>query len=781
VDRGEDPQARILAPGRPFRLLSETLIRYRRVNTPKRSPVRLPAVRSLSILVFVLYGFVTAVAATAAPVTGTIVDPSGRPLPRVLVTIVDASGNTVDATFTYPDGTFRLDRLDKDASAGCRIQASLAGFQTAVVDCGNGRDLRVGLAVAPVQEAVVVSATRTEAPLAQLATSVTVFTADDIARRQNPPLMDLLRTAPGAVVVANGSRGAVASLFIRGGESNYTKVLLDGIPLNEPGGTFDFGNVTTENMDRVELVRGAQSALFGSDAMAGVVQMFTARAPAGGPRAGVMVEGGTFGTARASASASGRAGDLDYSIGAARLSTNNEEANNEFDNTTLSGSAGLSLGTATLRFTGRAELGRVGTPGQTAFGRADLDAFFQRRNGVGGVTFTQTLTPSFTQHATYALSVSHQTSTNLVTDAPYTPSFDGRTSPFEFFDFGWDSHNELRRHYATYQADWRLPRASSAIGTHLLTAALDWDGERGVLEDRLAETSTRATRNNVGWTLQDQALWARVFVTGGLRIEHNDSFGTAVVPRGSVAYTAHQSTGTLGDTKLKASAGLGIKEPTLLQSFSLSPFALGNPALEPERSRSVEVGLEQRLLNERAHVELTWFANRYQDIISTSVITFDPFTSQYFNIGLTRARGGELSGELAPMKGVLVRAGYTRLDSKIIRSTSSFSELFAPGQALFRRPRHSGFVGFAWTKARLSADVTGVFVGRRVDSDFSALEPPIVSNDGYATWDVRAAYRVAGPLSITGAADNLTGTDYMDPLGYPALGRAFRIGARVGF
>ena len=627
-----------------------------------------------------------------------------------------------------------------------------------------------------------VSATRTEAPLAQLAASVTVFDAADINRRQNPPLVDLLRSAPGAVVVANGSRGGVASLFVRGGESNYTKVLLDGIPLNEPGGTFDFGNVTTENLQRVEMVRGAQSALFGSDAMSGVVQMFTAQAAPGAARGDVMVEGGTFGTARVSAGAAGHASGFDYSVGAAHFSTNNDSPNNEFDNTTLSGSAGLSLTpTATLRFTGRAELGQVGTPGQTAFGRPDLDASFERNNGVGGVTFTQTLTPAFSQRATYALSVSHQTSTNLVLDPPYTPSFEGRTSPFEFFDFAYDSHNELRRHYATYQADWRLPGASGKVGTHLLTTALDWDGERGDLEDRLAKTSTTASRNNIGWTVQDQALWARVFVTGGFRVEHNDSFGTAFVPRGSIAYVAHQSTGSMGNTTLKASAGLGIKEPTLLQSFSLSPFFLGNPDLEPERSRSVDVGLEQRLWKDRVRVDLTWFDNRYRNIISTQTISFDPFTSQYFNIGLTRARGAELSGEVAPTSGVLLRAGYTLLDSKIIDSTSSFSEVFAPGQELLRRPRHSGYVGLAWTRARLSADVTGIFIGRRVDSDFSSLEPPMVSNDGYGTLDVRAAYRLAGPLSITGAADNLTGGDYMDPLGYPALGRAFRIGARVGF
>ena len=711
--------------------------------------------------------------------TGAVVDSSGRAVPRVRVTLIDSSGRLVGTTFSYPDGTFRF---DTDTPTGCRIQASLAGFQTATVDCGTGKDVKIALVVSPIEEAVVVTATRTETPASQLASSVTVFNADDINRRQNPLLLDMLRTAPGAVIVANGSRGAIASLFLRGGESNYTKVLLDGIPLNEPGGTFDFGSVTTENLERIEVVRGAQSALFGSDAMSGVVQMFTTRAPAGPPSADVMVEGGTFGTGRVTASAAGRAGTLDYSVGATRFSTNNEGLNNEFDNTTLSGTAGVTLPrAATLRFTGRAELGKVGSPGQTAFGRPDLDAFFQRRNGVGGVSFSQQLTPSLTQRATYALAVSHQTSTNLELDPPYIPSFEGRSAPFEFFDFTYDSHNELRRHYATYQADWRLPHASAQTGTHLLTSALDWDGERGLLSDRLADTSIRASRNNVGWTVQDQALWARVFVTAGLRVEHNDSFGTVAVPRGSVVYVAHQSSGPVGDTKVQASAGLGIKEPTLVQSFSQSPFFLGNPDLSAERSRSFDVGLEQRLLNDRARVGLTWFANRYSNIISTKTVSFTPFTSQYFNIGLTRVRGVELSGDVAPVTGVRIRGGYTYLDSKIIDSTSDFSEVFAPGQQLFRRPRHSGYAGLAWAGSRLSADLTGVFVGRRVDSDFSSLEPPMLSNDGYATWDVRAAYRVAGPLSITGALDNLFDAVYMDPLGYPALGRAVRVGARVGF
>ena len=711
-------------------------------------------------------------AAAAAPISGVVLDSSGRAIPRALVTVVDAAGSAVGTTFTYPDGTFSVEAA---TPSGCRVQASLSGFETASVPCGAGTDLRLSLTVAPLQEAVVVSATRTEAPLGQLASSVTVFTAEDIEARQRPPVIDLLRTAPGAIVVDNGSRGSVSSLFVRGGESDYTKVLLDGIPLNEPGGTFDFGNITTENLDRVELVRGAQSALFGSDAMSGVVQLFTARAPAGAAKVATMVEGGTFGTGRVSASAAGRAGELDYSVGAAYYSTNNDVPNNDFDNTTLSGSVGVPLGPrASLRFTGRAELGTVGTPGQSAFGRPDLDASFERNNGVGGVTFTQTLTPSFSQRATYALSVTHQTSTNLIADPPYTPSFDGRTAPFEFSDFLYDTKNELRRHYASYQADWRLA-GSGRSGTHLLTFAGDLDGERA--------DSHRQDGRRHDDAEQEQH---RRDATG------SDPVVACVRGRRACARAQRQlrrcgRASRLGGVHRTPIGGHRRGHPP--EGFRrrrhqgadpcrvLQPFVIraGKSRISNRSARRASTsGIEQRLLDDRARVELTWFAARYENIISAQPSVTNPFAYEYINIGLTRASGAELSGEIALVQGLLFRGGYTLLDSRILEGPGE-------SEALLRRPRNSGYMGIAWSAPRLTAQLTGVFIGRRVDNDFSSLEPPIDSNAGYGTLNVSAAYKILGPLAITAAIDNLANVSYMEPLGYPALGRAIRFGARVGF
>src|SRR5262249_26907523 len=385
---------------------------------------------------------------------------------------------------------------------------------------------------------------------------------------------------------------------------------------------------------------------------------------------------------------------------------------------------------------------------------------------------------AFHQRAAYGLDVQHQQSTNLLLDPPYTPSFGGSTSPFEFDDFAYDSRTHTTRHHASYQADGTW--ATAHAGTHVDTALVDWDGERATLIDELAKTSVPESRNNVGVSLQHQALWSQVFVTAGVRFEHNASFGNATVPRVSAAAYLRKSAGTIGSTRAHATAGTGIKEPNFTQSFSTSPYFLGNPDLKPERSRSFDAGVEQRLANDRARVDVTWFDNRYKDIIGLQIVDPAAFTSQYFNIGLTTAKGAELSGDAALGRGLGARAGYTYLDSNILQSTST-SPVFQPGNEAFRRPKHSGFVDAGWIGPHGTIDLIGSFVGRRVDSDLSSLVPPLTSNDGYALWGLSASLQLLSRLWVTGAIDNLTDRQYMEPLGYPALGRAIRGGVRVRF
>lgn len=217
----------------------------------------------------------------------------------------------------------------------------------------------------------------------------------------------------------------------------------------------------------------------------------------------------------------------------------------------------------------------------------------------------------------------------------------------------------------------------------------------------------------------------------------------------------------------------------MLESFSLSPFFHGNPDLKPERSRSAEVGLEQRLAHDRAKIELAYFDNHFSDVIT--VVSNPDFTGRYQNVGVTRARGLELSAEAAPVPAVRVHGAYTLLDGKVLESSSPNDRVFGLGRELLRRPRHSGSAGVTLTWQKVVADLNGAFVGRFVDSDFGLFSPSFLDSPGHTLWDARVMIKVTRQLTGILVVDNLTDEDYSEPLGYQALRRAARAGVRVSF
>lgn len=741
---------------------------------------------SVSILVVFTLSPIAAPVAFAAPQTtstsGVVVDAQGTPVARARVRLVASSGREEASSTSDATGRFTLP-LPVAGCADCQLEAALAGFITNRVALSTG-PARITLDVAPVRESVVVTATRGDAA-GIVSSSVTVVDRDTIEGRGTPIVSELLKATPSVTVVRTGGMGNVTSLFVRGGESDYNKVLLDGIPLNEPGGTFNFSNLTTGSIERIEVVRGAMSALFGSDAMSSVIQLFSTRGRAGEkPRVNASFEGGSYDTRRLEGGISGGAGGWDYSVSVGRFDTDNRVANNAFDNTTVAVAAGGNLnaaGTLTLRTVLRLEQQHVGVPGQTAFGRADSDAFFDRDDTVAGVSVQHRVSNRWQQKLGFSVSNSIQVSTNLFDDPPYTPTFEGRSAPFQFFDFTMDTRNELRRYSTSYQSDWYLGSGRGAAGAQVITAAVDIDTQRATLGDTLAATELTAARDNFGVTLQHQITGGRLSTSASARVEHNSSFGNAFVPRGSAAYLLRANAGTVGDTTVRASAGLGIKEPTILETFSQNFYFLGNPDLLPERSKSFDAGIEQRLFRQRAKVELTWFDGRYRNQISTRTIDPMTFQGQYFNIGRTRARGTELVVEAQPVDGLRITAGHTFLASKIVESTSPTSAVFRVGAWTFRRPRHSGFLNVALTHGRVALDLSGVFSGRRVDSDFASLQPPIEESNLPAVWTLGLRGRVTKGLEAFLRVENLSNADYMDPLGYQTWQRTAHAGLRLGF
>jgi vitamin B12 transporter len=597
-------------------------------------------------------------------------------------------------------------------------------------------------------------------------------------RRGSMLIADLVREAPGVSVIQTGGAGGQTSLFLRGGDSTYTKVLLDGIPLNEPGGTFNFSGLTTANLARVEVVRGAQSALYGSDAMSGVIQLVTAKGAAAKPAVAGNVEAGSYGTYRAAGAIGGVSRGWDYSIGAAGTATDNRVPHSRLTNNTFSWTAGGRLAPRVeLRTVGRMESGRVGTPGQTAFGSKESDAFFDHRDTAAGASLTQQLTGSWTHRVAYSFTRTRQDSTNLKTDPSYTPAFGAATAPFAFSDFTYDTNNLLRRQFLTYQIDGRI----NTRVLQLVTALVDWDGERATLTDRMASTVIKAERNNVGVSVQHQLIGRLGSLASSVRAEHNDSFGDKWVPRISGVLIAHAANGAWGELAVKGNAGRGVKEPTILQSFSPNAFFLGNPDLLPELATTWDVGVSQRFAGDRARVEAVYFDNKYENQISTRTTNFTTFASQYFNVGDTKARGLELSGEAVVVPALRVSGGYTFTDSEIVKSTSEFSTVIKAGAWAFRRPRHSAFVRAAVTTRRVAADLDGQYVGRRVDSDFSSLSPAITSSGNYWLWNASASVRVNRNVEIYGRVQNRGDTSYMEPLGYEAWRRTAHGGVRVRF
>jgi outer membrane receptor protein involved in Fe transport len=251
-------------------------------------------------------------------------------------------------------------------------------------------------------------------------------------------------------------------------------------------------------------------------------------------------------------------------------------------------------------------------------------------------------------------------------------------------------------------------------------------------------------------------------------------------------YVVSSGRGRTGDTRLRFSAGKGIKAPSLVETYSPNPFFEGNPDLEPERSWSVDAGVEQRLLRDRLRVDAVYFETRNRDQISTATTDLVTFFSRYFNLGSTQARGVELTIDAAPASRVHARGGYSLVASEILEAAVPDGTIppfspFVAGRWALRRPRHSGFVEAAVTEGRLSLSLLGTFVGRRTDSDFGSFTPALTELPGYAVWRIGARYALPRYVDVTFDVDNLTNADYMEPMGYLTLDRTFRVGARVRF
>ena len=716
--------------------------------------------------------------ATAAPgrIDGVVRTVDGVVLPHVAVTLSGPSGPVV--VTTGPEGGFRAAGLASGEYAATVDAPGLEprGPARARVAAGGEARLDVVLAPSPVRERVVVSATRGEATLSTLGVATDVVDRERIDERAAPSLLALLEEVPGVAVARAGGAGLQASAFIRGGEARYARVLVDGVAVNQPGGAYDFGTAVPFELEQVEVVRGAASSLYGSDALAGVVSLETRRArPGEAPSLRAEAEAGGHAWRRGAGGTSGARGALDWNAGLQRLTTDNEQPNGGFEETSAALSAGARLGPATdARLVLRLDDGTVGTPGPTSFGRPDLDASFERTDTVGAVRVRRA-TAAHAQQLQAGYARTHQLSLNPLDSGSWLPEYGGQAGAYPLSDFPDPAgfQNRTARLTGGYQLDATLG------ARHLLTAGAEVEHETGEIGSR-AEELLRPSRTNAGVYAQDRVLLgSRSYLTLGGRVERNGSYGTHAVPRAALAVRVR---GGEDATTLRASAGLGVKEPSFLESYGESFFARGNPDLDPERSRTLDAGVEQRLLGSRLRAAVTYFRHEYRDQIAYTVVDFNTYEGTYVNLARTRAEGVEAALEARPIPSLQVLAQYTFQDGEILESPSDFDRVYEAGRPLLRRPRHQGSLSASFAFRRGSVGATLVRVGARSDADFVGLglaQDAPYYDAGYTRLDARARVRVDGPLEAFVVAENLLDARYEAVLGYPALGRLVRGGLRV--
>jgi vitamin B12 transporter len=640
---------------------------------------------------------------------------------------------------------------------------------------------------------LVVTATRLPTPRRAVPAAVTVIGGDELRARGAHRLADALRSVAGLHLVSNGPTGSITSLFLRGGEADYVRVLVDGVPVNEPGGAYDFGQLGTHDVERVEIVRGPASVLYGSDAVAGVVQIFTHRGTPT-PRVHAGLEGGTFekrGTTASGAPASGRGsslnveagvrgalGPLRYSLGAARSGTDGLLAvNNDYSNTSggvhlrwaappTTGSPGpRSDATLTLRVTDHT----YHFPTDGAGRVVDLDQHSTGRSTALGVEGGHFLTPRVEARAALRL---HRRTTTF-DDRPDEP---GDTLGF----YASESEDYSRRAGAEASANVHFGRGVLTLGgsierqagrTHLLSLS-----EFGPFES----DAEHARRSHAGYAQLVGRPIDRLTVTLGGRFDDSETFG------GFTTYRVGANLEVTPGTTLRAALGTAFKEPTFYENFA-EGFVQGNPDLDPERSRTREVGAMQAIAG--GALTVTLFDQRFRDMIQ-----YDPRPvgeragdANYFNLAAARSRGVEAELQLRPLQRLELRAGWTVLGTEVLDAGAGGDRAFTAGAPLLRRPDHGGSVvaalGFT---PRLRGSLTWVYTGARDDLDFSTTgQGERVRLEPHSTADLGLEMELGtvatlGALALTIRARNLFDTRYEEIRGFPAAGRGLYLGARAG-
>jgi outer membrane cobalamin receptor len=719
--------------------------------------------------------------------TGVVQDPSSHPVAGARVSARSDAGVARSAR-TSTRGAFVFD----DIPCGpYDVIVTMDGFRADAIriaaQSGSPTTVSVTLRLSAVAESLVVSASYVEMPLSEVPSGTTAISRHDIEARQFVTVADALRLAPGATMASAGGLGSTTSLFSRGGESDFTLVLVDGVKVNSVGGGFDFAHLTTGSVSSVEVVRGPQSAVFGADAIGGVVHVRTA---IGGPITGsATIEAGGYGTTHVAAGTTGSVGTFRWGAHVEQLTSDGwtTEApnsglvvsNDDYTNRSvaLSGEWRPSTRT-TFRADTRVGTNERGYPGpfgsNPAGSYAGIDTVSRGTNdlGLGSLSFVHEFNPGT---AVRVLGSWMEMESDY--ESPYGHSMSRSRR--------WTGHAQVDRAVNRTIALSAGVDASfeTADNTYITGSTAELIPVERRVEGYFGEARFRAA--------------SRLFVTAGLRLEHivraeldADAYGSRPIqaeegilslnPRVAASYYLRTSAESGGNwSRVHASAGTGIRAPDALEIAYTD-----NAELKPERSRSLDAGVEQSVFGGRVVMDTTAFWNTYDDlIVAVGTALSGASRFQTDNIANARTRGAEVSAALRLLSGFEARLAYTFLDSEILAVDKLAGVAQAPfsvGTALLRRPRHQGSVDLLLERKRWSTYVRAAGRGAALD-----VEPNygtyggLFDAPGYVVLDAGASVRLAGLAVLTARVDNLLDKLYEPVLGYPAQGRTFTVGIRL--
>jgi vitamin B12 transporter len=618
-------------------------------------------------------------------------------------------------------------------------------------------------------ETVVVSASKVPKPATTLTQPVTVISGEDLRARGVARVSDALREVPGASIVQSGSFGSVTSLFLRGGESRYTKVLIDGVPVNAPGGFFDFSHLTTDNIERIEIVRGPSSVLHGADAVTGTVQIFT-RKGTDRPKLSLAARRGTYQSYDVGADASGSSDKGSLSLGAAHHSTDGIlPFNNEYENGTLSTALKL---------------------GQGVSGDATVSARYTTAEFHYPTDFVGQPVDSNAYRVQHRLTVALDAGRNLgsVAQARFLAGSNDVSDLTEDIavPFGGTApqHSAFRSRGYRRNAEGRLTFFIPDYATLTLGAAYEREHENSSSESGdVGGPSTQtdsfdASRRNLAYYSEILGTFtSRLSYTLSGRFDDNsdyDRFGTFRIGVNAALASA---------IRLRASLSTAFNAPAFNQ---LRPtlYTVGSPDLRPERIRSAEVGLGTSWLADAVEMSGGYFNQQFAELIQYVPGNAPDFRGSYANLTAGSANGYEAELRIAPHPRWRGSASYTVVEPRVVRISPQYSGSDQAGDALIRRPSHSGSLVAAFTAASgFSLSGAIAFVGKRPDTDFSQFPSPRVTLPAYSKTDVSVEYPLTSGrrvgLTLSARAENLFDKEYEDVLHFSAPGRVLFVGARA--